>query len=134
MEKYIQFINEFLEWNKKSTSASSWDYSTSATSWYKSTSATSWNKSTSTSSWNYSTSATSWYKSTIIVNWTNNVWVANWYWVKWKWKIWNYICLTEYDEDYNNVINCKVVKIDWKKIKEDTFYVLKNWKFVEFKD
>ena len=123
----------------KSTASTSGDKSTASTSGYRSTASTSGYKSTASTSGYRSTASTSGYKSTastsgdestIIVNWKNNVWVANWYKTKWKWKIWNYICLTEYDEKWENIIDCKVIKIDWQNIKEDTFYILKNWEFV----
>ena len=54
--------------------------------------------------------------------------------LKIKGKIWNYICLTEYDEQLKNIIDCKAIKIDWKIIKEDTFYILQWWEFMEFID
>jgi len=47
-----------------------------------------------------------------------------------KGKIGCAICLVEYD-DRNNIIGVKSALIDGKKLKEDTFYYLKNGKFVE---
>lgn len=44
----------------------------------------------------------------------------------------NWLVLAEYDNDYN-VVCVKTVKVDGKKIKADTWYVLKNEKFMEVK-
>jgi len=44
----------------------------------------------------------------------------------------NWLVLSEYDKGYN-VICVKTVKVDGKKIKADTWYTLKNGKFVEAK-
>jgi hypothetical protein len=42
----------------------------------------------------------------------------------------NWIVLSEYDKD-GNVETVKTAKVDGKKIKADTFYVLKAGKFVK---
>lgn len=50
-----------------------------------------------------------------------------------KAKIWSWITLAE----YNNEWFCTCVKssqIDWVILKEDTFYILKNGEFIEFKE
>jgi hypothetical protein len=48
-----------------------------------------------------------------------------------KGEIGNWIVLSEFD-DNRNIKWVKTAKIDGKKIKSDTFYMLKNGKFVEF--
>jgi hypothetical protein len=50
-----------------------------------------------------------------------------------KGKIWSWITLAEYDNDWI-CICVKSARIDWKKLKEDVWYRLKNKKFVEVLD
>ena len=83
-----------------------------ATSGYKSTSATSGDYSTSATSGDYSVA------------------VANGYEAKAKGAKGNYIVVTEYNDNYE-LINCKCKKVDGKTIKSDTYYMLKNGKFIE---
>ena len=114
---------------QNSTAAASGNYSKVTTSGNRSVTAASGNHSKVTTSGVGSVAVTSGYNSRAIANGKNNIAVANWKWVKAKWKIGNYLVLTEY-KDWD-IINCKLTMIDWKEIKEDTYYVLLNWEFKE---
>ena len=71
----------------------------------------------------------SWYEAQISSEWQNAVIAWIWYNNKIKAKIWSWITLAEYDD--NRICICvKSQKIDWKTLKEDTFYILKNGEFI----
>ena len=61
----------------------------------------------------------------------NNVMIGMDKYIMAKGKIGNWIVLAEYDDVNDEIIDIKSVKIDGEKIKEDTYYELKNGEFVE---
>ena len=72
-----------------------------------------------------------WNSENTISCWKNNA-ILMWNDSKVKWGIWTIIVL--YNRDNNNTItDYATAVVDWKKIKEDTFYKLEWWKFVKCK-
>ena len=103
-----------------------------ATSGYQSTAATSGDLSTAATSGDRSTAATSGYRSTAIAYGKDSIAVANGYQAKAKGVLGSYIAITEYD-DNDNLLRFKCHKVDGKTVKPNTFYMLKNGRFVEVK-
>jgi hypothetical protein len=112
-----------------SPSATSGDYSHSATSGDSSPSATSGDYSHSATSGDSSHSATSGDYSHSATSGKNSIACAIGREAKAKTTKGNWLVLSEYDSDCN-VKSVKTIKVDGKKIKADTWYVLRNGKFV----
>jgi hypothetical protein len=104
-------------------SATSGDYANSATSGDSAHSATSGDYANSATSGNYAHSATSGNNSIACAIGINSHAKS----IKGNWLV-----LSEYDDNYK-VICIKTVKVDGKKIKADTWYMLKDKKFCEVK-
>ena len=117
----------------QSTAVTSGDQSTAVTSGYQSTAATSGYQSTAATSGDRSTAATSGYQSTAATSGKDCIAIANGFESKAKGVIGNYLVLTEYDV-YGKLLACKCVKVDGKKIKPDTLYMLVGGEFEEVKD
>ena len=120
-------------------SATSGDSANSATSGYYAHSATSGNSAHSATSGNSAHSATSGYSAHSATSGysahssamgKNSIAAAIGNGSKAKAAAGNWIVLSEYDRD-GNVKSVKTAKIDGKKLKADTFYVLKAGKFVK---
>ena len=79
-----------------------------------------------------STAATSGDLSTAIAYGKDSIAVANGYQAKAKGVLGSYIAITEYD-DNDNLLWFKCHKVDGKTVKPNTFYMLKNGRFVEVK-
>jgi len=108
--------------------SSSWDYSKLVSNWYSSKLVSNWDYSKLVSSWDSSQLSSSWDHSQLAIEWKSSVW-AN-IWIRWQMKgiIWTWITLAEYNNDWICVY-VKSAKIDWKRIKENTWYELKNKQF-----
>ena len=118
----------------QSTAATSGYQSTAATSGDRSTAATSGYQSTAATSGDRSTAATSGYQSTAIATGNECIAICNGYEGKAKGSLGCWIGLTEWAQDENlnwHIINFKSTKVDGKKIKADTLYMLKGGKFVK---
>ena len=125
-------VKTLKKWNSWMSSVI-WDYWMSSVSWYSWMSSVSWYSWMSSVSWDSWKSSVSWDYWNIELNWFNNVWAV--LWKKWqaKWKKGSWFCLCEYNNKWI-CIDMKATKIDWKKIKENIFYTLQWWEFVEAKE
>ena len=123
------YYSQSAQSGDSSQSAQSGDSSKSAQSGYYSQSAQSGDSSQSAQSGNYSKSAQSGYYSSIELNGLNCVGANIGENGKIKGVLGSWITLAEYDD--NGICICvKSVKIDGKKLLSDTWYTLKNKKFV----
>ncbi|HUD76028.1 MAG TPA: hypothetical protein VMQ76_13230, partial [Terracidiphilus sp.] len=93
-------------------------------------SATSGYSSHSATSGNYSPSATSGYSSHSETTGKNSIAASIGKKSKVKSSVGNWIIGAEYDNN-DNVICVKTAKVDGKKVKADTWYIVKNGKFTE---
>ena len=124
-----------------STAGSSGDYSTAGSSGYSSTAGSSGDYSTAGSSGNSSTAGSSGNSSTAAATGAycrakadgkDSIAVVNGACGKACGALGCYLVLTEYDDD-GNMLLAKMAKVDGAVIKENTWYTLKNGKFVEWK-
>ena len=62
-------------------------------------------------------------------NWENTllVWRKD---TKARGKIWTWLVLCEEDANYG-ITNVQTIRVDWKVIKEDVFYILQDWEFIK---
>ena len=111
-------------------SATTGDYSHSATSGYSAHSATSGYSANSATSGNSAHSATTGDYAHASAMGKNSIAAAIGKSGEARAAVGNWIVLSEYDKD-GNVKTVKTAKVDGKKIKADTFYVLKAGKFVK---
>ena len=93
-----------------------------------------WSYSTAVARWSSSTAVANNHSSTAVANGKNSIALISSYKSKAKGTNWAWIILTEWDKEEINIINiqAKQVWTDW--IKEDIFYKLEWWKFIEIKD
>ena len=113
-----------------STAATQGNYSTAATQGWYSTAATQGWYSTAATQGNYSTAATQGNYSTAMAMGCVSVALANGYQAKAKAALGSYIVVTEW-ADNGKLIDCQCHKVDDKKVKADTFYILKEGQLVE---
>ena len=137
LKSLIEFGVKFIFEKAKSVpdgdsahSATSGYYAHSATSGNSAHSATSGNSAHSATSGYSAHSATSGYSAHSSAMGKNSIAAAIGNGSKAKAAAGNWIVLSEYDRD-GNVKSVKTAKIDGKKLKADTFYVLKAGKFVK---
>ena len=114
-----------------STAASSGNSSKAASSGNSSTAASSGNSSKAASSGDFSKAASLGNRSQASAEGEETIACALGAETKAKGKIGTWLVLSEYSEDWQKILAIKSVKVDGKKIKEDTWYELKNKKFVE---
>lgn len=129
-------IKASIDFCKSKTQAASGDGSTQAASGYWSTQAASGNRSKQAASGNWSKQAASGDESKQELLGKDSVAVSAGYDCKAKGKIGCWICLSEWKKREDNSwypFCVKAVKIDGEKIKEDTWYKLKEGEFVEVK-
>ena len=105
-----------------SSAATSGNWSSAATSGYRSSAATSGNGSSAATSGEESSAATS-NKNGVVLACGKNARAMG---VKGS-----YLVLTEWNEDSTELICAKIERVDGEKIKENTFYTLKNGEFVK---
>ena len=115
-----------------STAGSSGDYSTAGSSGNSSTAGSSGNSSTAGSSGDYSTAAATGAYCRAKADGKDSIAVVNGACGKACGALGCYLVLTEYDDD-GNMLLAKMAKVDGAVIKENTWYTLKNGKFVEWK-
>jgi len=89
------------------------------------------NRSAATNTGHQSVATNTGYQSAAIVNGHQSIAIASGYESKAKGARGCWLVLAEWDEDAENIINVKSRKVDGKHIKADTFYMLKNNKFIE---
>ena len=114
--------------------ASSWDYSRNSSSWDYSQNASSWDYSRNASSWDSIRNASSWDSTRSEINGKYGITADIWYESKAKGIIGTWIVLAEYKKNkewYYAPTQVKCGQIDGKKLKENTWYWLKNWEFTE---
>ena len=114
-----------------STAGSSGDYSTAGSSGNSSTAGSSGNSSTAGSSGNSSTAAATGAYCRAKADGKDSIAVVNGACGKACGALGCYLVLTEYDDD-GNMLLAKMAKVDGAVIKENTWYTLKNGKFVEW--
>ena len=107
-------------------------YSTAGSSGDYSTAGSSGNSSTAGSSGNYSTAAATGAYCRAKADGKDSIAVVNGACGKACGALGCYLVLTEYDDD-GNMLLAKMAKVDGAVIKENTWYTLKNGKFVEWK-
>ena len=105
-----------------SSAVTTGDWSSAATSGYESSAATSGNGSSAVTS-GYGSSAATFNKNGIAMACGKNS--------KAKGVIGSYIVLTEWNDTSDELIEAKMIRVDGKKIKADTWYQLKSGDFVE---
>ena len=115
-----------------STAGSSGDYSTAGSSGDYSTAGSSGDYSTAGSSGDYSTAAATGAYCRAKADGKDSIAVVNGACGKACGALGCYLVLTEYDDD-GNMLLAKMAKVDGAVIKENTWYTLKNGKFVEWK-
>ena len=115
-----------------STAGSSGDYSTAGSSGNSSTAGSSGYYSTAGSSGNSSTAAATGAYCRAKADGKDSIAVVNGACGKACGALGCYLVLTEYDDD-GNMLLAKMAKVDGAVIKENTWYTLKNGKFVEWK-
>ena len=113
------------------SAATSGDWSSAATSGNGSSAATSGNGSSAATSGYKSSAATSGYKSSAATSNKNGIALACGKNAKAKGVIGSYIVLTEWNENADELICAKMVRIDGETYKPDTWYVIKNGDIVE---
>ena len=128
LKSLIEFGVKFIF--EKAKSVPDGDSAHSATSGNYAHSATSGDSANSATSGDYAHSATSGYYAHSSAMGKNSIAAAIGNGSKAKAAAGNWIVLSEYDRD-GNVKSVKTAKIDGKKLKADTFYVLKAGKFVK---
>ena len=127
-EKDIESAATSGDWSSAATSgnwssaATSGEESSAATSGYQSSAATSGNGSSAATSGEESSAATS-NKNGVVLACGKNARAMG---VKGS-----YLVLTEWNEDSTELICAKIERVDGEKIKENTFYTLKNGEFVK---
>ena len=117
-----------------SKAASSGDYSKAASSGIYSKAASSGDYSTAASSGIYSTAASSGNSSKAETDGEETIACALGWLTKAKGTIGSWIVLTEYSKDGTKILAIESAKIDGKKLKPQTWYQLKNKRFVEVKE
>ena len=117
-----------------SSAATSGDWSSAATSGDWSSAATSGYKSSAATSGNGSSAATSGEESSAAVSHKNAVAVACGKNAKAKGTIGSYIVLTEWNDDANELLTAKLYRVDGEKVKDDTWYILRNGELKEVED
>ena len=108
------------------------DYSTSVANARYSTSVANEHSSTSVANAHSSTSVANEHSSTSVANGKNSIALIRGCKSKVRWRKWAWLVATEYDNNFENIINVQVRQVDWIKIKEDTLYILDKWKFIEY--
>lgn len=98
------------------------------------TKTTSGNSSSAATSGDRSSAATSGYRSSAAAMGKNSIALANGKDSRAKAAKGNYIVLTEYDDNYYEMVSAKMVKIDGKRYKADTWYMLKDEEVVEWEE
>ena len=100
---------------------------------YQSAATNTGNKSAATNTGDYSAATNTGYQSAAIVEGKESIALATGIDSKAKGKIGCFIVLSEWKEIDNeyHIVDVKSAKVDGKNIKEDTFYTLKDGKFVE---
>ena len=130
----IDFIFKKVKWDGqskentsgyKSSAATSGDWSSAATSGYKSSAATSGNGSSAATSGEESSAATSNPNAIALACGKN---------AKAKGVVGSYIVLTEWNDDADTLISVKLVQIDGKKYKPNTWYKIENGEIIECKE
>ena len=120
-----------------SASTNTGNYSASTNTGYYSASTNTGNYSVSTNTGNYSVAMNTGCCSVASVEGKNSFAVATGIGSKAKGKLGCYIAVAEWKQKDNgeyDLVNFKSHKVDGKTIKEDTYYMLENGKFVEYKD
>ena len=69
--------------------------------------------------------------STAVANGKNSIALTRSYKSKCRGKIGAWLVISEWDKMEENIIGIQAKKVDWVEIKENTFYTLKDWKFIE---
>ena len=128
----VEYIKEQVDWeNDKATNTG---YQSAATNTGNKSAATNTGDySAATNTGDYSAATNTGNKSAAIVEGKESIALATGIKSKAKGKIGCFIVLAEWKEiDYEyHLVDVKSVKVDGENIKEDTFYMLKNGKFVE---
>ena len=119
----VEYIKEQVDW-EDDNATNTGDYSAATNTGYYSAATNTGNKSAATNTGNYSAA---------IVEGKESIALATGIKSKAKGKIGCFIVLTEWKEINNeyHIVDIKSAKVDGENIKEDTFYMLKDGKFVE---
>lgn len=110
------FVNAFVEVTLKRTNGD-WSAATNTGDWSAATNTGDWSAATNTGNWS---AATNTGKDGVAVSWGRCG--------KARGEKGCYLVLAEYD-DSNNLVCAKMEKVDGERIKENTFYTLKNGEF-----
>ena len=146
----VEYIKEQVDWeddkatntgNKsaatntgyQSAATNTGDYSAATNTGYQSAATNTGDYSAATNTGDYSAATNTGYQSAAIVEGKESIALATGIKSKAKGKIGCFIVLTEWKKINNeyHIVDIKSAKVDGENIKEDTFYMLKDGKFVE---
>jgi len=105
-----------------STAVANESYSTAVANEHSSTAVANDHSSTAVANKSYSTA---------VANGKNSIALTRSYKSKCRGKIGAWLVISEWDKMEENIIGIQAKKVDWVEIKENTFYTLKDWKFIE---
>ena len=128
----IEYIKEQVNWeDDKATNTG--NYSAATNTGNQSAATNTGNRSAATNTGNRSAATNTGYQSAAIVEGKESIALATGINSKAKGKIGCFIVLAEWKEINNeyHIVDVKSAKVDGENIKEDTFYMLKDGKFVE---
>jgi hypothetical protein len=128
----VEYIKEQVNWeDDKATNTG--DRSAATNTGYQSAATNTGNQSAATNTGDYSAATNTGYQSAAIVEGKESIALATGIESKAKGKIGCFIVLAEWKEINNeyHIVDVKSAKVDGENIKEDTFYMLKDGKFVE---
>jgi hypothetical protein len=137
----VEYIKEQVDWEddkatntgNKSAATNTGDYSEATNTGDYSAATNTGDRSAATNTGDYSAATNTGNKSAAIVEGKESIALATGIKSKAKGKIGCFIVLTEWKEINNeyHIVDIKSAKVDGENIKEDTFYMLKDGKFVE---
>ena len=137
----VEYIKEQVNWEddkatntgNKSAATNTGDYSEATNTGDYSAATNTGDRSAATNTGDYSAATNTGNKSAAIVEGKESIALATGIKSKAKGKIGCFIVLTEWKEINNeyHIVDIKSAKVDGENIKEDTFYTLKDGKFVE---
>ena len=137
----VEYIKEQVNWEddkatntgNQSAATNTGDRSAATNTGYQSAATNTGDRSAATNTGNQSAATNTGYRSAAIVEGKESIALATGIDSKAKGKIGCFIVLAEWKEIDNeyHIVDVKSAKVDGKNIKEDTFYTLKDGKFVE---
>jgi hypothetical protein len=137
----VEYIKEQVDWEDdkatntgyRSAATNTGDRSAATNTGYQSAATNTGDYSAATNTGDYSAATNTGNKSAAIVEGKESIALATGIKSKAKGKIGCFIVLTEWKEINNeyHIVDIKSAKVDGENIKEDTFYMLKDGKFVE---